>query len=536
MLNTMRSFAKGFVAKTLMILLVVSFGVWGIGDIFRTSSSGSLAHVGPENVSPQEFANQRSAIRQAMASLSIKNIDASAMDNEIMRRLIQTRLVRLWLHDAGFAVDRNLQASTIQHDMQFHDITGKFDPKMFSQVLNARRVSEGVYLSQLRDEIAGKTLELSLDAKDAPMPASLEKLEIAAQTQTRDAQIVTIPLPAIDTASVSDQQAHDFYELRKAELYMEPERRTLEYVTLDQSDIDALIDKQVTDQALHERFETDKSAGTDFEKAKPALVKQLRSEARDHVLQDFNTQIEDALAGGSSMGEALAKAGVKSQSKLLTKISAHQLDGGKDELLSNVAARGFALNDGETSGLQSTKDGRYFMVALKETNQAAPKAFADVKADVREHVAKENAQTQVRDRAMKAKDLLAKNQPLPADWHANVRIASNLARPQAGPDGKIEAADKNVPAPLQQALFERSLGEVAGPAAMQDGSAVLALVKQVHQPSTPLSDKETQALHKHYQTELSNATTGAMLNNLVTLYPVNVNEKMLQQLTQNTDQ
>ncbi|OYW14099.1 MAG: hypothetical protein B7X02_00795, partial [Rhodospirillales bacterium 12-54-5] len=454
MLTTMRRFAKGFFAKTLMILLIVSFGVWGVGDILRTHANGSLAVVGHENVSALEFSNQRTAMRQAMASLSLQGIDSGAIDNEIMRRLIQTRLVRLWLKDTHMMVNRSLLAQAIQRDMQFHDITGKFDPKLFTQMLAARRISEHVYLAQLSDELAGKILQTSLDTNDMKVPQSLEKIQLAAQTQTRDALVVSFPLGALNTGAVTDKQIQDFYLAHAAQLYMQPERRTLEYVTLDKTDIESMIDTTITDTALRERYEANKSIAPTFNEARELLTKQLRSEGRDRVLQDFSTTMEDAMAGGASMGEALAKAGVKSQSKLLSRITAAQIATSNDQLLAMVSTKGFSLHDGETSGLQATKDGRYFVVSLKEIIAAAPKPLDEVKGDVRQQVAKDNATNELRNRIQQFKDAFAKTNNVAktaADLRLSTHSVNAIQRPKTDEHGDIAFPCFHVAKLLKQA-------------------------------------------------------------------------------------
>ena len=40
---------------TLIILLVLAFSVWGIGDIFRNYDVGTLARIGDREVDSQEF-------------------------------------------------------------------------------------------------------------------------------------------------------------------------------------------------------------------------------------------------------------------------------------------------------------------------------------------------------------------------------------------------------------------------------------------------------------------------------------------------
>src|SRR4051812_2066243 len=47
MLNSFRSMAHSWVAKILMLLLILSFGLWGIGDMLRSGGSAmEVAKVG----------------------------------------------------------------------------------------------------------------------------------------------------------------------------------------------------------------------------------------------------------------------------------------------------------------------------------------------------------------------------------------------------------------------------------------------------------------------------------------------------------
>jgi peptidyl-prolyl cis-trans isomerase D len=55
MLAAIRSFAKSWVVKVLLGLLVVSFAVWGIGDVFTGGSSNVVARVGDHVVTASEL-------------------------------------------------------------------------------------------------------------------------------------------------------------------------------------------------------------------------------------------------------------------------------------------------------------------------------------------------------------------------------------------------------------------------------------------------------------------------------------------------
>ena len=51
MLQAIRSKAGSFVVKGLFVLLILTFGVWGIGDIFRNRPTDTvIATVGDQNI------------------------------------------------------------------------------------------------------------------------------------------------------------------------------------------------------------------------------------------------------------------------------------------------------------------------------------------------------------------------------------------------------------------------------------------------------------------------------------------------------
>jgi peptidyl-prolyl cis-trans isomerase D len=55
MMDSMRKAAKSWVAKLLIGLLAVSFGVWGIADVFKFASVNDLATVGSEQITAEAY-------------------------------------------------------------------------------------------------------------------------------------------------------------------------------------------------------------------------------------------------------------------------------------------------------------------------------------------------------------------------------------------------------------------------------------------------------------------------------------------------
>ena len=55
MLNSIRNFSKTLLAKILLFIVVIPFVFWGMGGVFSSGNTNSLAKIDKVNLSTQEF-------------------------------------------------------------------------------------------------------------------------------------------------------------------------------------------------------------------------------------------------------------------------------------------------------------------------------------------------------------------------------------------------------------------------------------------------------------------------------------------------
>ncbi|WP_407810861.1 SurA N-terminal domain-containing protein, partial [Staphylococcus aureus] len=67
MLDSLRNASRTMAAKLLLLLLVVSFGIWGVSASLVTANSHAVMTVGDQTVSPEEF---RLAYQRQISDLS----------------------------------------------------------------------------------------------------------------------------------------------------------------------------------------------------------------------------------------------------------------------------------------------------------------------------------------------------------------------------------------------------------------------------------------------------------------------------------
>lgn len=473
MLDSMRKLSKGIVAKLLMLLLIVSFGVWGVGDILQSGGPTYAAKVGGETIGLAEFQQQRSLVSRQLEALNIKNLPPGELEISVIRQLVQQKLIVQVMRDMGLFVNDTLASKTIAAIPDFQDEKGNFSATRFKNIVAREHLNEATFVAQTKRDIAGRFLIDSLAMKDATPPASVLALSAMVAGETRDAVLFTLSAgDALD--ETNDTALKAFYEENKTALYMSPETRTLDYVVLSEGEIETLVDRSITDAMVDEAIASNKTLTRESARA------MLKKEQRDSVLHDFGNRVEDELAAGKTMAEAFTKAGISANPRTLENITQASATSG-DDISKTVAEQGFGLSEGEISRLIRSKQGVLLMVSAKKITPASPKPFSDVKADVTARLAKQLARDAARAKALRVKTELAKApnwQAVAEEQHLSSRLVSHLKRPIEGKP----LAGNGVPPALQQAIFERKVGEVAGPLTLDNGDQMLALVTQSHLP------------------------------------------------------
>src|ERR671917_1903296 len=125
MLRGINKIGQSWVGKAVVAVLfgflIVSFAVWGIGDIFRGAVQTDVASVGDRGISADAFRNayqsevQRLA-RQTRQSISPERARALGIDTQVLSRLITEAVLDQKARNLGLGVSNALVAKTITED------------------------------------------------------------------------------------------------------------------------------------------------------------------------------------------------------------------------------------------------------------------------------------------------------------------------------------------------------------------------------------------------------------------------------------
>ena len=254
MLASIRKRTGGLLVKSLLGLLVISFALWGIGDIFQGPQDASVAEVAGAGIHATElqaeYARTVENMRRTLGLDAEQARSFGALDSSL-QRLIDRELVRREAADAGFGAPDSEVLRMIDDNPAFHDVAGRFDRALYGAVLANNRLSPQAYEESVRDDLLRALSIDSLAVGAHPPEAAVRHLQRHEQ-QRRVAEALTFSLDAEAPPAPDDAGLRGFFDERRQD-YMAPEYRRVSTVAIVPA---AFLDEvDVSDEALREEYE-----------------------------------------------------------------------------------------------------------------------------------------------------------------------------------------------------------------------------------------------------------------------------------------
>ena len=379
MLEALRRGAQTRVAKLLFGLLVASFSIWGVHDVFRGWGRGAIATVGSTSIPDEEFrrAYQDELERisqQARRRITSEQGHSFGLDRQVLSQLVNGAAIENHARDLGLDVSDATLAKSVESDANFHGPDGKFAKAAFDNFLRQIGLTEqGYFALRRKDELRGALFRSLIAAQTVPKP--LFDAMHAYNGEKRILEWVKIDPAAITVAEPDEAKLKGLYEADKAK-YMTPEFRKVEALRLTPDDLKKQY--KITDEEIKAAYEKSKD---DYDKPELRRVQQLSF--KDKTTAD--TALKALRDGTKSFGDIAKETGAKDTDVDLGLISKKALIDRK------VADAAFAL---EKDKYSDVVDGTFSQVVLRVT-QIEPgetHTFDQVKDKVKDKIADERAQ------------------------------------------------------------------------------------------------------------------------------------------------
>src|SRR5215213_1429416 len=387
MLRGMNKLGQSWVGKAVVTVLfgflIVSFAVWGIGDIFRGSVSTTVARVGKTDISAEAFrtASQHELqrlMRQTRQSITPERARSLGLDTQILGRLVTEAALDQRAQELGLAVSDQLIARTIAQDPNFRGPNGGFDRAAFDDILRSNGLSEAAFVREQRGVVTRLQLADAI-AGALPVPLALREAIHRYGAERRSAAYVLLsPAVAGDIPAPSEEQLKTFFAERKA-AFRAPEHRALNAVVVSPETL--AKQDQVSNADARQRYEQVKASryGTPERRTVEQIVFPTMDEAEAAFKRVKDGAAFEAIAAERNVDPKSLELGTFAKTELIDPA---------------VADAAFSLVQGAVSG---PVQGRFGPVLVRVTKiePESVKPFEQVEAEIRRDIAVERARNAV---------------------------------------------------------------------------------------------------------------------------------------------
>lgn len=441
MLQSLHSSASSFFIKILFGLLVASFALWGIGDMFRSSGSTTVVKVGDTTVGAQEFNGElQRALQEYRAMLGKEYSNELALNlgvpQMVLARLVEQKLVEQEAKALGLIISDNILVDVLRQTPAFKNAKGVFDAQLFRNVLQQNGLSEKQYMELLRKEIAADMLmQTTLSGVTVPDVAAQQAYLAEHETRIIDMLVLRRELARVDAPS--DEEVQTFYQQNQP-LYQEPEKRKFSLLLIDSTKIAA--SEAPADEELKALFETRKE---EFSTPEKRRVSQLLYTSQENAQNAY-----DLLKQGRDFDEASKEVAPINSDFSLGEVTFEQL-------AAEVAQDVFLLSENTYSEPLQTRFGWhvFFVHSIIPAKEAT---FADAKEKLLEEWRMNRAAELTHQLSNEVHDSLASGlsfEDIASRYQAQVQ--------HIGPVTAGDASLPENPAALREHAFNLAAGETA---------------------------------------------------------------------------
>lgn len=232
MLTALRKATRTWVAGIFVGLLVLSFAIFGINDIFQGATPPGAARVDGKLISSAEYKAEFDRVldrarREAGRSVSVEEAVAQGVDSAVLNRMIDERALAAFTGSLGIVPAEAAVRREIGNIEAFQDPnTGQFSPQAYASALSSQNYTAQSFEAQVRQDMARQTLFIA-STSGIRAPGLYARQTLYAGTERRAVSIIAVPARLVaQPGEPTEAQLQQLYNENRARL-MRPETRSL---------------------------------------------------------------------------------------------------------------------------------------------------------------------------------------------------------------------------------------------------------------------------------------------------------------------
>ena len=248
MLERIREGSQSFAAKAVLVLIILTFALAGVGSYVTGGADTTVAEVNGAEITQTEYdrayENERSRLQQQFGDM----FDAISSDPgymqtvraNVMNQLIEQQLL------VQYAQNNGMRISSAQVKQEIRDIpafrtAGQFDNDVYLMALRNAGYTPESFATLMQSDLLRSQLLQALAGSEFALDSEVLAL-LRLQQQTRSGgYLVARNADYVDQVELSEQEITQYYE-DNSQAFQAPERIQVAYVELSKADLMADID------------------------------------------------------------------------------------------------------------------------------------------------------------------------------------------------------------------------------------------------------------------------------------------------------
>lgn len=366
--NIVRNFAK-----LLLILLIVAFVFWGLGDAFRTRNENYAIKIDDIEYSHHQW-NEivGNNIRETKVKYGkeLSSEEIASLKQHLANQIVDSTLLYIEAKNLGISVNDNMVKKEILKIPVFSK-DGRFNKNQFDQIIHSYGLSEEAFIAKVKEELVRNVFIGGLSSAKIAIP-ELTKSILQGILESKQVELIKIPFAAFNILATAPKEAlKAIYEQNKVSFKV-PEKRIISYIRISSDNIKNK-NEEIDEKALYQIYQQKSFLFTEPEKR---VVKQIQFNSLD-IAKKAHSEI----MGGADFDLIAKKYSPTFKNVDLGVITAKDFEG-------EISVNLFKLKKEEVSNIIETPLGLYI---FKVTNIIPPKTkkYDDVKEVILKEYIKE---------------------------------------------------------------------------------------------------------------------------------------------------
>ena len=377
MLDIVRNLVSSIFGKILLAIMVLSFALWGVGDILTSGNSQLAAKVGKEKITLNEFYIK---LQESIETYNINNaIQLNVNDavdlglhNLVLNELIFSKMVDNYSKNQGIYLSDNSFKLIIKGLPQFKNENNNFSELKYKNYVLNNFPSEEVFLKELESIILKGIIFENFNINNF-LNKSIINILYNYEGEKRNIEYFLIGKEMVNIKTSSNSELEKYFQ-ENIDKYKIPEQIIINYIELKIEDFQNV--NNINDNQVKQYYENNIRLYTKEETRKIEFARFNNKNEADKFVQSFENK------SSQDLKNQLISDNIK-----LSSIEKYNGGTFPDEIKEII----FQLKLNQSTPPISINDLGYYLIRVTDISKKKTLPIEDVYRDIRDYLSLEDA-------------------------------------------------------------------------------------------------------------------------------------------------